>query len=168
MSDISTQVGDDPSGDPNIKQLRERAKRTEDAEAALQAANRKVAILESGLDVESPIGQLFVKGYDGEFTAEALKAEAEKYGVPIKGAAPATETVVEEPTEPTGTAERTALSDGAPADTGEDLDPRETSRKNFDTALAAGAPRDVAAGAMLNELANAAHRGDERVIVKDR
>jgi hypothetical protein len=83
VPEVTAQV--DPVVDKmDIRTLRERAKRTERAEAHLAVANRKVAILESGLDVESPIGQLFVKGYDGEFTAEALKAEAARYGVPRK------------------------------------------------------------------------------------
>jgi len=69
-----------------IRILRERAKSFDRAHAALEAAQRENATLRSGLDLESPIGQLFVKSYDGEWTAEALKAEAARYGVPQKSA----------------------------------------------------------------------------------
>lgn len=68
----------------DIKLLRERAKQFDQAQAALPALQRENAWLKSGLDLESPVGQLFVKGYSGEFTADAIKAEAAKYGVPQK------------------------------------------------------------------------------------
>ena len=66
-----------------IRQLRERAKRTDAAEAALAQANKRIAMLESGIDLTTPVGELFAKVYDGEATTDAVKAEAEKYGVQI-------------------------------------------------------------------------------------
>lgn len=171
MSDTSTQVDGDPEAgneNGNIKLLREKAARADEATAALAASQREIAMLRSGVDLESPLGQFFVESYQGDPSdVDALKAKATELGVPFKGQPQATETqVVEETTEPTGTAERSALSDGAPADTGEDRDPRELAKEHFDRRMAEGAPREQAAGEALNITANAAMRGDKRVIVE--
>lgn len=171
MSDTATQ---NDSGEqstenenPNIKLLREKANKADEAEAALAASRRENAMLRSGIDLESPLGDFFVKSYTGDpADVDALKAEATRLGVPFKGApveAPSGET--EEPAEPTGTEQRSALSDGAPADTGEDTDPRQTAKEHFDRRMSEGAPQEDAAGEALNILANAAQRGDPRVIV---
>ena len=110
MSDTPTQVeggwddrwGDDPEAEEDysdtptlestttqvqgedIRTLRDRAKRFDEAQASIAALGRENALLRSGIDLESPLGQLFVKSYDGEWTAEALKAESARYGVPQK------------------------------------------------------------------------------------
>jgi hypothetical protein len=152
------------------KLLREKAAKADESTAALAAARRENALLKSGIDLEHPTGQLFAQSYDGELTVDALRAEAARYSVPLRGQAPATPTtgtqVVEETIEPTGTAERMALSDGSPADTGEDKDPRQISNEHFDKRMAEGLPREDAAAESLNILAQAAMRGDSRVIVK--
>jgi hypothetical protein len=75
-------------GDIDIRTLRERARRYDEAQAALPALKRENALMRSGVDLESPLGQLFVKGYDGELTAEAIRAEAERYGIPHGGQKP--------------------------------------------------------------------------------
>ena len=171
MSDTSTQAdqGQEASGEnPHIQHLREKAGRADEAQAALAQLARENAMLQSGIDLESPLGKFFVDSYNGDPSdVEALKAKASELGVPIKGQAPVTEAqVVEERIEPTGTAQRMALSDGAPADTGEDKDPRQLSREQFDRRMAEGATREDASAEHLNLLANAAARGDKRVIVK--
>ena len=65
-----------------------------------------------------------------------------------------------------GTAEREGLSDGATVDDEFGPDPRQLSLEHFKRRVAEGAPRDYAAGEALNFLANAAMRGDKRVIVE--
>ena len=169
MSDTSTQGEGGHAGNenPHIKLLREKAAGADEATSAVAAAQRENTMLRSGIDLESPLGELFARSFDGDPTdVDALKAEAAKYGVPLRGA-PVTEAqVVEERIEPTGTAQRMALSDGAPADTGEDKDPRQLAKEQFDRRMAEGATRDHAAADHLNMLANAAMRGDKRVIVK--
>jgi hypothetical protein len=71
-----------------FRQLREKAQRVDEAEAQLLAVNRRIAVLESGVDLETPMGALFVRAYQkanpGELTVEALREEAAKYGVPVK------------------------------------------------------------------------------------
>ncbi|TXH55385.1 MAG: hypothetical protein E6Q97_08925 [Desulfurellales bacterium] len=37
-------------------------------------AKRELAFAKAGVDVDSPLGGLFMKGYDGEVTADAIKA----------------------------------------------------------------------------------------------
>ena len=75
---------DDGSLDPNIrKELRASriAKRELEAEkAANQSAQRELAILKAGIP-ESPARDLFLKAYDGPVTTEAIKTEAERYGL---------------------------------------------------------------------------------------
>lgn len=71
-----------------IKDLRKKAndgqKAKREAEIATNEANaakRELALLKSGVDVNSPTGKLFAKSYEGELTPEAIKAEAEQYGL---------------------------------------------------------------------------------------
>lgn len=54
------------------------------AEAQIAEANearRKLALIEAGIDLKSPTGELFAKAYDGEMTPEAITAAAQRYGV---------------------------------------------------------------------------------------
>lgn len=73
-------TGRNPLRDRN-KQLEaelaeERAKR-----ADAETAQRKLAFIEAGIDINAPTGKLFAKAYDGEFTLEAVKAAASEYGL---------------------------------------------------------------------------------------
>jgi hypothetical protein len=169
VSDTASQTLPD-EGDRNLNRLREKAAMADEATAALEAAQRENASLRSGIDLESPLGEFFLNSYRGDPSdVEGLKVEASRLGIPFVGQAQTQvveETVPEEIIyPPTGTSERTALADGAPADTGEDKDPRQIANERFDQKVAEGAPRDSAAADHLNVLANAAMRGDPRVIV---
>ena len=72
-----------------------------------------------------------------------------------------------DPKDPAGTAERNDLSDGAPAETDEGIDPRQLAKDHFDRRMAEGATREQAAGEHVRVLAQAAIRGDKRVIVEE-
>lgn len=170
-----TETQPDPSDqenqeqDPNLRLLREKAKRADDLDATNKSLARELAMVRSGIDVDHPLGDFFVKSYDGDpADIETLKAKAAELGVPFKGS-PVIEETPPEPVvaeEPTGTAERRTLSDGAPADTGEDEDPRKIAKDTYDRMMAAGAPQDEAAGEHFATLARAAMAGDKRVIVE--
>lgn len=54
----------------------ERARRAE-----AETAQRKLAFIEAGIDVNTPTGKLFAKAYDGEFSLDAVKAAATEYGL---------------------------------------------------------------------------------------
>jgi hypothetical protein len=157
------------SDSPNVRHLREKAERADEATAALAAAKRENGVLKAGINLESPLGKFFVESYNGDpADVEGLKAKAAELGIPLisKGVETPEAAVVEETYEPTGTAERTALQDGSPADTGENRDPRQLSKDLFDRRVAEGATQEDAAVESLNVIAQAAMRGDPRVIVK--
>lgn len=54
------------------KELREANKRL----AETSELQKKVAFMEAGIPLESPMAKYFIKGYDGELTAEAIKQAA--------------------------------------------------------------------------------------------
>ena len=163
MSDTFT-TDDDTSGEsqenPNLKLLREKAKTADEALKQVADLSRKLAVIESGIDAETPMGKLFLKAYDGEASADAIKAAAAEYGILPKGA-PAE--VVEDSTD-SGTEVREALADASPADTGESPDPNMTARDLFNKGMADGMTEEAAAGLMVSSLAQAAMAGDPRVI----
>ncbi len=60
------------------KERRERNKAAERADAA----ERELAFMRAGIDVEAnPMAAYFVKGYDGEVTADAIRAKAQEVGL---------------------------------------------------------------------------------------
>jgi hypothetical protein len=64
--------------------------------------------------------------------------------------------------------EPTGSTDGADLEAQFGPDPKQATREQFDRRIKEGATADQAAGEMLNNLANAAHRGDTRVIYQGR
>jgi hypothetical protein len=73
--------GDNGGGEDTIAEIRAAQKRAEkrarDAEAAAaetDSLRRELAFAKANVDTESPVGKLFVKGYDGEITQEAIEA----------------------------------------------------------------------------------------------
>lgn len=78
------QIEQDEYEDPNessvIKKLRAEAKqgreataRADSAVAEARAAQRELAMRRAGVDVESPLGALFNKGWDGEVDVDAMR-----------------------------------------------------------------------------------------------
>jgi len=83
---------DVPNNAGSLHLLRERAAQADSAQARLAELQRENALLRSGVALDSQLGGLFVralKTYEGEWTPESLRAEAQRYGVPLKGQAPA-------------------------------------------------------------------------------
>lgn len=87
--------------DTPIQQLREAAERGKTATAENAELKRKIAFMEAGIDTNDPKAKYFVKGYEGELTTEAIKAEAAEAGILGEKPAPSTETETET-TEPQG------------------------------------------------------------------
>lgn len=81
--DYTDPIDDEPAaGEPGWrKRLEAQARRAKELEAQLEATNRLNAVLQAGIDVTSPLGKLFVKGYDGPAEVEAIKAAAAEAGV---------------------------------------------------------------------------------------
>ena len=106
---------DTPEEAEHIRNLREKAKAGDAAAAKASELERKVAVLEAGINTSTPLGQMFLKSYDGELESEAIKTAAQAVGL-IEGQADPEP----QPGEP-GTAEaeyqntRDVLSTGQPA-----------------------------------------------------
>lgn len=82
MSEDDTQTTDDNQKESeDIKALRKKAKSHDDAVARAEAAERKLALRDAGIP-NSPLGKLFEKGYDGDWSdIDSLKAAAVEYGI---------------------------------------------------------------------------------------
>lgn len=57
------------------------AKAAEEATARAEAAERRLAFAEAGVNISDPKAKWFVKGYDGDLTADAIKAAAGEAGL---------------------------------------------------------------------------------------
>lgn len=148
------------------------AKSARQAQAAASAAQRELAFVKAGVDTDSKLGKLLLNSYDGELDPTTIRSEWEDIG----GAASVAPQVTDETTPerepepesglPEGTQERQGLATGALGDTGQEPnpDPRKVSLQAGRDAIAAGAPHDEAMGVMLSGLAQAAAKGDQRVI----
>lgn len=64
----------------DLKALREKAKRADELERINAENARRLAFVEAKIDVTDPRMSYFVKGYDGELSADAIRAEAQKAG----------------------------------------------------------------------------------------
>lgn len=152
--------------------LREKARKADELSAAAterDEAKRKLAFYESGIDMKSDLADLFVKGYDGDLTADAIKEAAAKYpGLIGDAVAPVVEQTPEEieaaRVEAEQTGVRQALTQGASnAGVLPDRDPRELAAEAVAKARADGRSEEVALSAGLRELVSAAAAGDKRV-----
>lgn len=78
---IDTETYDDPNESNVMKTLRAQAKagqeaqtRATAAEAEARAAQRELAMRRAGVDVDSPLGAMFNKAWDGEIDVDAMKS----------------------------------------------------------------------------------------------
>lgn len=180
------QQGDGGNESAHIRHLRERAEAATAAEVRAAAAERRLAVLEAGIDTDNPMGKFFVEHYDGDMTdIEALKAAATAHGIPLKGT-PAGDG--QQPQgdqqqqdggqglgsgaqslEPTGTDQRRVLAGEGNSGAGvENPDPRQGALERAQDAIKQGARQEEAAGSFIADLAGAAMRGDRRVVVPDK
>jgi hypothetical protein len=64
--------------DPNIRrELREGRKTRAKLEAEAAQYKREAAFSRAGVDLDSPLGKMFAKGYEGDASIEAIKSAAE-------------------------------------------------------------------------------------------
>lgn len=96
MPDEPDDTDIDADGNTNVRQMRDRiksleaeAKQHREAAEQVPALTRRVAFAEAGLGA-SPMRTYFEKGYDGEMSADAIRAAASEAGVPLLGAASTT------------------------------------------------------------------------------
>jgi hypothetical protein len=69
-----------------MRQLEKELKANQQALAEAEAIKREFAFVKAGVPMDSPMAKYFVKGYDGEFTPEAIRAAAEEANLIAKQA----------------------------------------------------------------------------------
>lgn len=72
---------DQPESNPvraRMKQLEKETRELRKQVAEAQAAQKELAFVKAGIDLNSPMAKYFVKGYDGELTPEAIRLAAEE------------------------------------------------------------------------------------------
>ena len=160
-----------------IRQLEQKAAQADTAAAVA----RENVMLRAGVDFDSPVGQLFAKGYDGDLDPVKVKEASAAIPGALKAAAP--QPAAGEATEPQtpatpapqvteeerqATAERAALAAGATPvpNAAQDIDPRQKALAEAKEAMSKGATEEDALGHYFSSVAKAAHDGDQRAIVK--
>jgi len=63
------------------RELEDRAKAGDEAVAQLAQLQRELSFRDAGVDPSSKQGQYFMRGYDGEMTVDAIRAEAAELGL---------------------------------------------------------------------------------------
>lgn len=106
---------------PNWRRdLEARASAGDEAVAELAQLRRELSFRDAGVDPTSKQGQYFMRGYDGEMTVEAIRAEASELGLTGENQIPQTQTA---PLVDYGAEERIAMAaDDAGPVTNPDLD----------------------------------------------
>lgn len=64
----------------DLRALRKASKERNDLTSQLQARDRELAFAKAKLDFDDPRLKYFIKGYDGDLTPEAIRAQAEADG----------------------------------------------------------------------------------------
>jgi len=81
VHDFDDDTTDEAPKDPvraRMRQLEKELKANQQALAEAEAIKREFAFVKAGVPLDSPMAKYFVKGYDGEFTPEAIRAAAEE------------------------------------------------------------------------------------------
>lgn len=120
MSDPNLEPTEDPEdakvvGIPqkDLKALRERGRKADEAEARAAKAERELAFARANIDPDTPGYAYFVKGYEGDLTPEAIKAAAVEARL-IEGSAPSAPVTPEEQAAHQRVAEAAAGVQGGP------------------------------------------------------
>lgn len=102
MSDTNYEFEEDAKDqverNPVRAQLRNLEAKNKELEAKLSEATdaqRKLAFVEAGVDINAPISRYFVKAYDGEMTADAIRQAAQEANL-IAGMQPKAEVQAEQ------------------------------------------------------------------------
>lgn len=164
------QVDEETQAMRNAREAAERnAETATQAQAEATQLKRENAMLRAlpGVDMTSPLAEMFVRSYQGELDGEAIKAAAQAVGV-----LPKTEDTTPPPPPAEDqqlSAERQALQTGATftppneQQHREAQDPYDNAMAAFNADLGAGRTREAAAAAYFDHVIGAAVHGDERV-----
>jgi hypothetical protein len=122
----------------NIDQLEAKARKAGEFESRATAAERKLAFAEAGIPLADPKLSYFIKGYDGDLNAEAIKEAATSAGFLAPPAPTAEEVAVQESG---AAAERIAGAASGPAQPVSTVSERE---REYAEAYATGGPQALA------------------------
>lgn len=164
-TDLPPETPDEPQP---IRQMRDALHRRDEELAALReqiAGNdetaRENAFLKAGVDLNSPVGKLFARAYDGELDPAAIVTSAKDVGALLGNAATQTADPELSPEEAAQTAERAGLAaDAGDATSLPAEDPLDVGYREFHAGLKAGKPRTTAAAAVLSRMIAGANEGD--------
>ncbi len=153
MSDDTNTIEDEQPQTSGVKALREKAE--QDARE-LAAARRELAFLKAGVDLDSKMGQVFAKGYDGELDPDAIRNEWSELA-PKRDEAPPSEE---------GRIRDTFARDGQVPPDAEDFreDPSEQALREGRDVLAKGGSRERAMNAYIDRMVDAGAKKDQRVV----
>lgn len=166
--------GDDELVRTLRSRLREEAAGRKAAEADKAKAAKEAAFIKLGIDTSKGAGKLFYESYDGELTAEAVKATAESYELSFESQEqPTTEATSEsnEEGEVVSEEERAAheqiqqATSGAPASEKTKVDPFKEVADVAAEADAQGATFEDRFAKAFQTRVSQAMEGDDRVIV---
>ena len=150
------------------RELARKATQGEKDSLDLVKAQRELAFLKAGIDSESPLGKLFITGYAGDLTPEAIKQEATQIPGLLGTSAEGEGEGEQQHATPEEIAEqrlRQQLATGTPPGTPPPPDPREESVKVMEQARKDGVSEDKVLALGFGVLREAANRGDERVTI---
>lgn len=155
-------------------QLRAYAARQGEQAAKAGKLERELAAVKAGIDLDSRKGQAWLAGFTGDISdREGMLADASDFdpsivkvaapvanadGTPVEGAAPAEAGTLNEVAQ-NGSAQRSALVDGATPSGAAIQDVRASSLENARDVLAKGGTQEFAMGAFVNERAQALLEG---------
>lgn len=165
-------IDDDDVNAP--RQLREYAKRQAQKAEKVSVLEREVAFLRAGVDTSTRKGQAFAATFEGDIAdVQAIVADAREFDPSIlRGENTATVTATTTPAEqgtevtqePSGSAERTALANGAVPSGGAIEDIVSSSMASAREAMERGAGQDEAIGSMIALRARGAAEGKIQVL----
>lgn len=161
---------DEDQGQPDIPALREAAKRGESAAKRADEAERKLALVEAGVDTKSPVGKLFTEAYKGPLDEDSIKAAWSELAQPAGStppppAEPAPTPPTPTPTDLEETEARRLLTSAGAGDTPNETpppDPIESGYEEFHQRMKDGDTRIKASGSVFGALFKAASEGDDR------
>lgn len=161
---------DDVQDDPRQVTLsRDQIRSMERDAKQVRTLRRENAMLKAGIDVNTPLGTLFLNAYEGDLESEAIREAFHKIA-PAVASAPVSADEDGGPAPMSEDAafaeERQRLVSGGLGDDGHTIerDPRKVAIETGNQALADGKSREDAMALAFSSLAGAAAEGDTRVI----
>ena len=187
MSDINTELDDDLDDDDlpgegdqqvtlskrDVDALRAAAKRKgNDGETDTLARENAILKALPGADLTTPVGSGFLRGYQGDLSVEAIRAEAQAWNVWAPAGEPPPEpepSVVIDEDERQQTDLRRSVATGAAPSTDGTPPPKTAAVRSLEHAqevLDSGAPKEDALGVFVRERVQGAMAGDQSVLLE--